>query len=219
MAFAHVQSVALAFQNHAPSAVSAFAGATTVGNLLIVTVGGATNRSVSSVSGLGTWTQLEPVSNGTIWADVWACICTSSGTDVTVTLSAGDGSTATSLMEFSGAADPLDESGTSVEVNQSSVTTFTTGSITPDGTDTVFICCGRISSGVGGWTPDSDFTSVQTPSTGTNFNAFSMYKIQSGAASETNTTSWTTARNVVVAFAAVNGVAASLDPIRLVWRQ
>lgn len=208
MAIAHVQSIEFDIGNHAPSITRSFAGTTVVGNLLVIVIKGLQSRTVSSVTGLATWSSLHAtVTNTSDWVEMWAGICTSAGTDVSITLSGGDASTSEALMEFSGAADPLTEGGTSTEVNSTGVTGFTAAAVTPGSDNSVFICGGKISSGVGGWTKDADFTEVQFPDAG-NQRGFAEYKIQnSNSAAEDFTASWTTARNVVAILAALQGSA------------
>jgi hypothetical protein len=118
--------------------------------------------------------------------NVWAAICTSADTTITVTMSGGStGLDRLTLLEFSGAADPVAEDGTSQEATDlGSPTAHDVSAVTPTADEVLFIAAGAVSNDPGTWTGDTDFTTYVDPNGGFQVVA---YRIQTGTAAQ----SWT----------------------------
>lgn len=149
--------------------------ATTIGNLVVVAIQyNTTSRTISSVTGGATFASYHrKVSdgggeNGVI--DIYAGIATSSVTTVTVVLSGNDtfgSDSRLSVFEYSGCADPVAESGTSVDgYAAGAATTLSLAAVSCSAADTVFIAVRRLSGSSGGWTEDTDFTNQANATTG-----------------------------------------------------
>lgn len=226
MAFALVNSATQTADNFTGDATAVLTvSSTTVGNLIVVVVNyGTTSRTVNSVTGGATYTSLHrKVDDGggeSRVIEIFAGICTSAATSITVVLSGNDtfgDNSRTTALEFSGAADPLAESGTSVDnYVASGATGVSLGSVSCDTADTLFIAASHISGSHGTWTEDTDFTNYVDASLHK-----VAYRIQNGSSTaQSYTTSWDgTARGYIAAMVGIQGGAAALDPIRLVWRQ
>jgi hypothetical protein len=212
MAFSLVGTPTTVFANiTTPQAVTV--PATTVGNTLVVVVQFDSNRTLTSVTGgaAGNYDVLHtegPVS-GTWRAAICAAVCTTSVTSITVTLSANaaGGTNRITFMEFSGGAASITEEGTSTgSSNDPGTTTHNAATITPSGSEVLFIGCVGISGSAGTWTEDADFTAAFSTVGSLMYVA---YRIQSGSsAAQSFTVSTSNARFSAVAFAALAGASA-----------
>ena len=142
---------------------------TTVGNLLKIAIAYATTgRTVSSITGGGTWdvaaTRTHDFTGSAGRIAVHELICTSATTTITVTLSAGStGPDLLAVWEVSGATDPATETGTSTEQNNSSTTTHAVGTVTPSASPCAFMAVTTVLGDTGTWTEDGDFVNRITP--------------------------------------------------------
>jgi hypothetical protein len=145
--------------------VATLPGAATIGNaVVVITFPEVTGRTVTNLTGAAaSFTLLE-----TNFASAHAAIATATTAAQTITLDEETDFSAdvAFVNELSGIADPLDESGTSTTVtNGTNVTDHDLGTITPDGTDTVYYAAivfsgspGTVSNGTG--TDLADWTEI-----------------------------------------------------------
>lgn len=217
MAIALVNSATQTADNFTSDATAVLTvPSTTTGNLLVHIVQYAsTNRTVSSVTGGATYTSLHRKvysaggDNGVI--EIFAGICTAGVTSVTTVLSGNDtfGTfSRTSLLEFSGAADPLAESGTSTEADSggTGATTLSCSSVSCDAADTLFIAAAILSGSIASWSEDADFTNyvadIAAPCSKI------AYRIQNGSSTAQGwDPSWETTRNYLAALVGIRGTA------------
>lgn len=149
---------------------------TTVDNLLtMVLYFSNEGRTISSISGLATWTEMHAIQAqvGIGGLVIYGGKCTSAGTSITVTLSGSSGSINAWVREFEESAATFAETGTSTAFNTTAITDFTVSSVTPGASPNVFVGAVAASGNGSPWTDDGDFTYfVQT-------NAFrAAYRIQ-----------------------------------------
>lgn len=134
---------------------------TTVGNLLILyLIFSNEGRTVSSITGAGTWSEGHPLQTqvGPGGLVIYACKCTGATTSITVTLSGSSGSIEGYVREFNAAPATFAETGTSTALNQTASTAWTVASVTPSVSPCVFAGAISVSANGSPWTDDSDFT-------------------------------------------------------------
>jgi hypothetical protein len=173
MAIASVQQIVETTDDFSDGTmVATLPGAVTVGNaVVVITLPEQSGRTVTGISGAAaSFTAIESMNtNPPNTSQIGrAAIATATTAAQTVTLddTTDFGDDIVFANELSGCASPLDESGTSLTIhNATNVTDHNFGTITPDGTDTVyFVAIGfgddpeTISNGTG--TDLADWTSV-----------------------------------------------------------
>jgi len=185
--------------------------ATTIGNTIVIVVISNQNRSVSSVTCGGTFSSIHR-QGVSVFIQVMAAVATSSVTSCTVVLTGNSDSfieDVISVLEFSGGAATLTESGTSTgTTNASTTTSHDAASVTPNTSSTLFIGALVIDGSTGGLTTDSDFTQVFTETAGAP--KWIGYFVQNGAttAQAFNNTTVTSRRSWIL-LAALEGSAAA----------
>jgi hypothetical protein len=194
--------------------VPTFAGAVTVGNAVVVlTIPEQSGRTVTGISGAAaSFTTIESIaSNPPLFGHAAIATATTAAQTVTLDDTTEFGDDIVFINELSGCASPLDESGTSQTMtNGSSVTDHNCGTITPDGTDTVYFVVigfsgdpGTISNGSG--TDLADWTNVST-----GLSTVKVYRriVNSSSAAVTFRITTSNARQSNGIFFALNGAAA-----------
>lgn len=183
--------------------------ATTIGNTLVCWVQCDSDRTITSVAGGagGNYTAVHtegPAGNHR--SGIFAAVCTSSVTTVTVTLSgsATGGANRITFAEFSGGAAVLAEEGTSTgQTNAGGVTTHSAATVTPSGSEVLYLASVGLSGTAGTWTEDGNFTAAVATAGSLEYIA---YRIQTGSSAAQSFTAGTTnSRISTVILAALAG--------------
>lgn len=183
--------------------------ATAIGNTLIVIPQCDSDRTIVSVVGgaAGNYTAVHtegPAGNHR--SGIFAEVCTSPVTTVTVTLSgnATGGANRITFLEFSGGAAVLAEEGTSTgQTNAAGATTHAAAAVTPVGLEVLFIASVGLSGSAGTWTEDGNYTAAFATAGSLQYIA---YRIQSGSSAAQSFTAGTTnSRLSTVQLAALAG--------------
>lgn len=140
--------------------------ATVIGDTLVVWVHCDSDRTITSVAGggAGNYTAVHtegPAGNHR--SGLFAVVCTSSVTTITVTLSgnAAGGANRITYARIPGGAAVLAEEGTSTgQTNGTGVTSHAAATVTPAGSEVLFLASVGLSGSAGTWTEDGNFTAL-----------------------------------------------------------
>ena len=118
------------------------------------------------------------------------------------------------MLELSGGADPVAETGTSTENNNTTTTTHTCGTVTPATSPLTFLAVGYFANDAGSWTEDADFVNKLAPGAPSYFTIARRFQSDLTAQSY----SGTSGNSVSSSFALAAIVGASGGPVLIPFR-